>query len=126
MACAEDGATLSTELGADYSDTIELDADLKLEPTQTHVLIQAPRRFCHPSWIPRQNMSPGLDSILAGTPCHEGMVKKGRVGIRTDEIVIRCGHANVSTATVDDLEHIEGDDLIWWSWDGKIVGLSDL
>ncbi|KAF5374324.1 hypothetical protein D9758_004654 [Tetrapyrgos nigripes] len=26
-----------------------------MAPTQTHILILAPRRFAHPAWIPRQN-----------------------------------------------------------------------
>lgn len=91
-----------------------------------HVLIQAPRRFHHPSWIPRQNMSPGLDSVLDRLRVHEGTEKKGRAGVKTDEIVIRCDYAKVSAAESDTLESAEADDLIWWSWDGKIVGFGDL
>lgn len=71
-------------------------------------------------------MSPGLDSILAGTPCHEGMTKKGHVGIKTDEITIRCDFAKDSAAAMDESGNSEDDDLIWWSWDGKIVGFKDL
>jgi hypothetical protein len=71
-------------------------------------------------------MSPGLDSILAGSPCGERTIKKGRTAINTDEIIISCDYAKVSAAAGDDQESVEGDDLIWWSWDGKIVGLSDL
>ncbi|KAH7903454.1 hypothetical protein BJ138DRAFT_1107657, partial [Hygrophoropsis aurantiaca] len=28
----------------------------EIAPTQTHVLLRAPRRFSHPAWIPRQNL----------------------------------------------------------------------
>lgn len=70
-------------------------------------------------------MSPGLDSVLAGSPCNE-RAKKGRVGIKTDEIIIRCDCARDSAVARDTPENVEGDELIWWSWDGKIVGFSDL
>lgn len=71
-------------------------------------------------------MSPGLDSILVRSPCHERAATKGPVGIKTDEIIIRCDHSQVSTAGRDGSEKVEGDDMIWWSWDGKIAGFSDL
>lgn len=71
-------------------------------------------------------MSPGLDSILTGSPFHKGTAKKGRMGIKTDEIIIRCDYTKVSATARDDLENVEDEDLIWWSWDGKIIGFSDL
>ena len=70
-------------------------------------------------------MSPGLDSVLTGLRGHEAMEKKGRVGIRTDEVLIRCDYAKVPAAESDKLESIEADDLIWWSWDGKIIGFGN-
>lgn len=71
-------------------------------------------------------MSPGLDSIVGGLRDHEGMEKKGRVGVKTEEIVIRCDYAKSPGAESYKLESAEADDLIWWSWDGKIAGFSDL
>jgi hypothetical protein len=71
-------------------------------------------------------MSPGLDSVLDGLRGHEGVEKKGRVGVKTDEIVIRCDYAKISAAESEKPECAEADDLIWWSWDGKIVGFGDL
>lgn len=88
--------------------------------------MQAPRRFHHSSWIPRQNISPELDTILGGLRGHEGAVKKGRSGVKTDEVVVRCDYTKVSAAASDNVESTEVDDLIWWSWDGKIVGFGDL
>ncbi|KAG6830209.1 hypothetical protein H0H87_008853, partial [Tephrocybe sp. NHM501043] len=35
-----------------------------LTPTQTHIFLRAPRRFDHPAWIPRQNISATLESTL--------------------------------------------------------------
>jgi len=71
-------------------------------------------------------MSPGLDSVLDGLRGHEEMERKGRAGVKTDEIVIRCDYAKVSAVESNKLESTEADDLIWWSWDGKIVGFGDL
>jgi hypothetical protein len=33
-------------------------------PTQTHILIRAPRIFKHPAWVPRQNATTSLDATL--------------------------------------------------------------
>ena len=71
-------------------------------------------------------MSPGLDSVLDGRQGQEGVAKKGSVGANTDEVVIRCDYAKVSEATSDNAGGTEADDLIWWSWDGKIVGFGEL
>lgn len=125
-ACADNGVTLNAELGPNYSSTSSMSTDPTLEPTQMHILIQAPRRFHHPSWIPRQNMSPRLESVLDELRGHERMGGKGRASVKTDEVVIRCDYAKVSAAESDKPEGVEVDDLIWWSWDGKIVGFGDL
>lgn len=69
-------------------------------------------------------MSPGLDSVLTGLRSHKGITKKERAGVKTDEIVIHCDYPKVSVDT-EGLENVEDGDLIWWSWDGKIVGFGD-
>lgn len=71
-------------------------------------------------------MSPGLDSILDGLRDHDGIIKNGRAGIKADEVVIRCDYAKASEVVNDNVESAEIDDLIWWSWDEKIVGFRDL
>ena len=73
-------------------------------------------------------MLPELDSLLDGLRSHEGVAKKDRAGVKTDVVVIRCGHSKVSAATGDNMEGVgaDADDLIWWSWDGKIIGFVDL
>jgi len=71
-------------------------------------------------------MSPGLDSVLGGLQDHEGIAKKGRADIKADEVVIRCDYAKASEVVNDNVESVEADDLIWWSWDEKIVGFRDL
>ncbi|EGO27051.1 hypothetical protein SERLADRAFT_459850, partial [Serpula lacrymans var. lacrymans S7.9] len=37
----------------------------EMAPTQTHILLRAPRRFVHPAWIPRQNLNNSMDDTLA-------------------------------------------------------------
>ena len=71
-------------------------------------------------------MSPGLDSVLHGLQGHEEIAKKGRTVIKADEVVIRCDYVKTSEVVNDSVESIEADDLIWWSWDEKIVGFRDL
>jgi hypothetical protein len=70
-------------------------------------------------------MSPGLDSVLGGLRDHEGMARKRRT-INTDEVVIRCDYADILEAAKDNVENLEADELIWWSWDEKILGFGDL
>ncbi|TFK63423.1 hypothetical protein BDN72DRAFT_847629 [Pluteus cervinus] len=36
----------------------------EMAPTQTHILILAPRRFVHPAWVPKQNMKSTMDGVL--------------------------------------------------------------
>lgn len=73
-------------------------------------------------------MSPVLDSVLPTSQCDGKTFKKGRAGAKTDEIVICCDYTKVSAVTRGGPNNPEADadDLIWWSWDGKIVGFGDL
>ena len=112
-------------------------------PTQTHVLLRAPRRFAHPVWIPRQGVSAGLDSALREFMDKSGMAcasdgpapsnksaaskKSNKVeGVwitARDGLQVRAtaeGGASQGESPKDD-----EDDMIWWSWDGKFVGFSD-
>ncbi|KAI5120730.1 hypothetical protein M0805_006436 [Coniferiporia weirii] len=36
----------------------------EIRPTQTHLLLRAPRRFAHPAWIPRPNLARDMDPVL--------------------------------------------------------------
>ncbi|KAH9978150.1 hypothetical protein BGW80DRAFT_1286061 [Lactifluus volemus] len=77
----------------------------ELAPTQTHVLLRAPRRFSHPAWLPRQNISVSLDSMLQDFLIDSGLdkdaedkplAKKTRrrggaaAGIRTEGVLVSC------------------------------------
>ncbi|KAF5371505.1 hypothetical protein D9615_009584 [Tricholomella constricta] len=119
-----------------------------MAPTQTHVLLRAPRRFVHPAWIPRQNISASLESTLdefleesgLRDPTAElGNLKRRKVqkkGKTVEGVWVTCrgglGTAVWSKAKDGEAVNVGGEDgddewdeMIWWSWDGKIVGFSE-
>ncbi|CCM04750.1 uncharacterized protein FIBRA_06940 [Fibroporia radiculosa] len=104
-------------------------------PTQTHVLLRAPRRFVHPAWIPRQNLVRTMEGLL-GTFLDEASAtdtsrekKRGQQrGVRTEGVWIGCSESDISAGVKIDPETEainEEDEMIWWAWDGKLVGFSD-
>lgn len=106
-------------------------------PTQTQVLLRAPRRFSHPAWQPRQNLSVALDPVLASfldksglrasAKAEEANTRRGRKGgVRTEGVVIRCRDADgESEDHADPPLGDESDEMIWWVWTGKLTGFSD-
>ncbi|KAF6743553.1 hypothetical protein DFP72DRAFT_1177898 [Ephemerocybe angulata] len=123
----------------------------ELAPTQTHILLRAPRRFAHPSWIPRQNISASLESSLeaflekskappplppalpdqstgkslsAAAAKEKKEKKKMRLKQQLSEGVWVTAKAGLKIPESVRAER-EEDEMIWWSWDGKIVGFSD-
>jgi hypothetical protein len=105
-----------------------------IAPTQTHVLLRAPRRFQHPAWIPRQNLSASMESTLdefleeSRHPRRDTALEKKRRGqrARVEGVWITCrnglGEADGDKWNVGD---VEDDEMIWWSWNGRLVGFSD-
>ncbi|KAG6877814.1 hypothetical protein C0993_003598 [Termitomyces sp. T159_Od127] len=108
-----------------------------LAPTQTHIMLRAPRRFVHPAWIPRQNLSATLESdlneFLEESGIHNEDVqnikpRKSSKRGKTVEGVWVVARGGLDTATGKDMvrgSDEEWDEMIWWNWDGKIVGFSD-
>ena len=114
-------------------------AFITIAPTQTHILIRAPRRFVHPAWIPCQNVNSVLDGALdefvrgperrdvPNPPIQrsnkvlkaEGVWVTTRLGIQK----LHCPPLQEGDKSTTRDE--EDDDLIWWSWDGKLLGFSD-
>lgn len=106
-------------------------------PTQTHILLRAPRRFTHPSWIPRQNLSRTLESTLqtfledafASNDHRPQSInsrnKHPRVGIATEGVWIGCQYDELHSLSGDRCPEEEDDEMIWWAWNGKIVGFSE-
>ncbi|KAF8164743.1 hypothetical protein B0H34DRAFT_793205 [Crassisporium funariophilum] len=134
---------LSRTLAAADADGIGIVSEMS--PTQTYLLICAPRRFSHPAWIPRQNVSASLDSALneflkgsrvatlnvdtSPLDSYSSKTKKNpvegvwitsREGVRTR---LAQNDTNMRHKPLNDHE---GDEMIWWSWDGKLMGFSDL
>ncbi|KAG9309757.1 hypothetical protein JVU11DRAFT_10131 [Chiua virens] len=114
-ACAEDdGEGLASEMA----------------PTQIHVLLRAPRRFDHPSWIPRQNLSASLDNYLADFLVESGLTPASsetstKKKTKTSKVQGVWVKSRASTRSENSEEGLaEEDELIWWSWDGKLVGFA--
>ncbi|KAI0751797.1 hypothetical protein C8Q80DRAFT_1159371 [Daedaleopsis nitida] len=129
----------------------EGDMSRELAPTQTHIFLRGPRRFAHPAWVARQNLTRALDGILdafledAGavpTPfVAKGKSKSKSRGVRTEGAWIGCrggsafahgraaardaedGRADVGGA--DEADQDEEDEEIWWTWERKLVGFAD-
>ncbi|KAI9512756.1 hypothetical protein F5148DRAFT_973137 [Russula earlei] len=118
----------------------------ELGPTQTHVLLRAPRRFSHPAWLPRQNVSSSLDNMLrdflvdsglgdaaACASTSTGGVGKARRraaagGIKTEGVLVTCQtcpNDSPSLVLAPTTEVREEDELIWWAWDGKLIGFAE-
>jgi len=119
-ACAEEGGGMSCELAS----------------TQTHILLRAPRRFSHPAWIPRQNMTRSLEGMLQSfldEASPQDKPNKGKAkmmkGLKTEGVYIGChgshGSSSLRIPTSGGEEEEEEDEMIWWVWDGRIAGFSD-
>ncbi|KIM78003.1 hypothetical protein PILCRDRAFT_608143 [Piloderma croceum F 1598] len=125
--------TLATTCAEDDGKGAGMGMAAELTPTQTHILLRAPRRFVHPSWTPKQNWGRVMDGMLgdfledSGLRYGETRTKKKRKGGRIEGVWIRCrgSVSGVDEEERDDGEEDEDDEMIWWSWDGKIVGFSD-
>ncbi|EPQ59827.1 hypothetical protein GLOTRDRAFT_71521 [Gloeophyllum trabeum ATCC 11539] len=110
----------------------------ELAPTQAHILLRAPRRFGHPSWTPRQMWTSSLEAILTDFLDESGINRKDpevtgmgkqkvhKRGVKTEGVFVGC---NSPTGRYHDAHpsqnQDEDDEMIWWSWNGKIAGFSD-
>ncbi|KAH8105434.1 hypothetical protein BXZ70DRAFT_525827 [Cristinia sonorae] len=118
-ACAEPDGGLSSELA----------------PTQTHILLRAPRRFSHPEWTPRQNFTRSLDKTLSeylaaaikdpASSAPKPSKPSYTVGSRTEGVWIGSRGERLQPKLDHPSEETEEDDMIWWTWNSKIVGFSD-
>lgn len=65
----------------------------------------------------------GMDTV---TPSERR--KKRKKGARSEGVWIRCRNAAPISEVKDEADDAtldEEDEMIWWSWDGKLVGFSD-
>ncbi|KAJ7983044.1 hypothetical protein DFH06DRAFT_978230 [Mycena polygramma] len=120
--------------------TAEHSMAAELAPSQTHILLRAPRRFAHPAWIPRQAASPALEGALrafrdevgVGVPGGDthGQTQNGlKKKVKVEGAWVTCRRPGVDGDDGQEGEKGKGeeeeDEMIWWSWDGKIVGFAD-
>ncbi|KAF5363953.1 hypothetical protein D9756_001045 [Leucocoprinus leucothites] len=103
----------------------------EMSPSQSYILIRAPRRFSHPAWIPRQNLTKQMDNALTdfldetwsspNTSSGSARKKKPVEGVW----VTGRGGLGDATHSPEPTPAQEEDEMIWWSWDGKLTGFAD-
>ncbi|KAF7318181.1 hypothetical protein HMN09_00326300 [Mycena chlorophos] len=97
----------------------------ELGTTQTHILIHAPRRFKHPAWIPRPTAGNAMDRAVDAFLTQDADSKlKPKRGQKVEGVWVKCRRA-VSQHEEQRVENEEENEMIWWTWDGKLVGLSE-
>ncbi|KAF4574392.1 hypothetical protein EYR40_005889 [Pleurotus pulmonarius] len=134
--------TLANSSACDNDEGMDMASEMA--PTQTHILLRAPRRFSHPAWIPRQNMNGPLDVMIdefradsnlppinqtsgrarpnAGKKNTKSKNRVEGVWIKSRKEISEEDSLESSTLSAD---MDEMDEMIWWSWDGKIMGFAD-
>lgn len=100
-------------------------------PSQIHILIRAPRRFVHPAWVPRQNLTNQMEATLIdfideSWPTGGGLTpRKGKKKpVEGAWVTTRSGLRDPPTSPERTAAQ-EEDEMIWWSWDGRLVGFAD-
>lgn len=79
----------------------------EMAPTNTHVLLRAPRCFAHPEWVAQPRFQRVLDTHLA----------QRKEGVR-----VCCKAAPTASPDLDVEEDDEDNEMIWWMWNGKLSG----
>ncbi|KAG1734442.1 uncharacterized protein EDB91DRAFT_1146908 [Suillus paluster] len=104
----------------------------EMPPTQTHIVLRAPRRFMHPAWVPRQPLSSAFDALLdafleeSGERPTRDDIKKKKKGGKVEGVWIRSRQGTTENSEIITGEETpEEDEMIWWTWDGKLVGFAD-
>ncbi|KAG0692264.1 hypothetical protein DFH29DRAFT_970792 [Suillus ampliporus] len=101
----------------------------EMPPTQTHIVLRAPRRFMHPAWVPRQTLSGAFDTFLdafleeSGERPTKDDIKKKKKGVKVEGVWIRSRQGMTEESESGEIP--EEDEMIWWTWDGKLVGFAD-
>ncbi|KAG9007442.1 hypothetical protein FRB94_001253 [Tulasnella sp. JGI-2019a] len=123
-------------VGLAMANGFDFDRD-EIAPTLTHIMLQAPRRFKHPAWLPKQNMSKILDDQVANFFSGASSQSRGRRGPVEDGIRI-VNTPNSAAQRVDPRTEVTGvkasddddegaNDLIWWQWNAESIrGFADI
>ncbi|KAG1845261.1 hypothetical protein C8R48DRAFT_617502 [Suillus tomentosus] len=104
----------------------------EMAPTQTHIVLRAPRKFMHPAWVPKQTLSGAFDALLnqfleeSGERPTRDDIKKRKKGGNVEGVWIRSRQRLTEDSEIISSEEIpEEDEMIWWTWDGRLVGFAD-
>lgn len=105
---------------------------LDIAPTQTHIVLRAPRKFMHPAWVPRQTLSGAFNALLdqfldeSGELPIRDDIKKKKKGGKVEGVWIRSRQRLTEDSEIISSEEIlEEDEMIWWTWDGRLVGFTE-
>ncbi|KAL1747780.1 hypothetical protein HDZ31DRAFT_60956 [Schizophyllum fasciatum] len=103
----------------------------ELSPTQTHIMMRAPRRFAHSSWIPQQNATSALENTLSEFLVESGVApapadtkRKPKKGSKVEGVWVSA-RTGLTYDYTEPKGGTEDDDMIWYAWDGKLVGFAD-
>ncbi|KAG2753907.1 hypothetical protein P692DRAFT_20721954 [Suillus brevipes Sb2] len=104
----------------------------EMAPTQTHIVLRAPRKFMHPAWVPRQTLSSAFNALLdqfldeSGELPIRDDIKKKKKGGKVEGVWIRSRQRLTEDSEIISSEEIpEEDEMIWWTWDGRLVGFTE-
>lgn len=86
----------------------------------------------HPAWVPKQTLNIAFDALLdefleaSGERPIKDDVKKKKNGRKVEGVWIRSQKGATEEMINDEYREIpEDDEMIWWTWDGKLVGFAD-
>jgi hypothetical protein len=85
----------------------------------------------HPAWVPRQALSGAFDTLLdqfleesGERPTRDDSKKKK--SRKVEGVWIHSRQRLTENSKIMSSEEIpEEDEMIWWTWDGKLVGFAD-
>jgi len=88
----------------------------------------------HPAWVPKQTLSGAFDGLLdefleasnERSTSASVDIKKKKKGGKMEGLWIRSRkRASEQMIENDNGEIPEEDEMIWWTWDRKLVGFAD-
>ncbi|KZT23199.1 hypothetical protein NEOLEDRAFT_1243363 [Neolentinus lepideus HHB14362 ss-1] len=134
-ACAEEDG-MTTELVLNNIRNLFCRLQYTPAPTQAHILLRAPRRFTHPAWTPRQMWTSSLENVLSDFLDDSGIrlkepgvngterKKPQKRGQKTEGVFVGCKATDLGRGRKEEIVK-EEDEMLWWSWNGKVAGFSD-
>jgi len=86
----------------------------------------------HPAWTPRQNLTSSLDTMLSDFQRDSGLSpsaaqrrSRHKAGAKTEGVLVGCTGGSHEDTTMAGTAGREDDEMIWWCWDGRLIGFSE-